>query len=143
MLLEAITRTAIGAYFAVYNKFGYGLLERPYVLALEIEMRDSGLKTCREFPIAVFYKGIVVGDYRADLLVERQLIIEVKAAPRIADAHERQLRNYLKSSRLEVGLLFNFGEKPDFRRFIHTNDRKGEWAAERPDRSTDVPTDLP
>ena len=108
---------------------GYGLLESAYVGALEIELRKAGLRVDREVPVAVEYDGAVVGTYRVDLLVEKKLIIEVKAGPAILDIHERQVRNYLKCSDLEVALLFLFGPKPQFRRFIHTNDRKAERMA--------------
>ena len=130
LLHEKVTRVAIGRFFCVYNRLGHGLLEAAYAGALEIELRKTGLKVAREFPVAIAYDGIILGNYRADLLLDSSVVIEVKATAAIADDHLRQLRNYLKCSSLEVGLLFNFGPRPEFRRMILTNDRK-------PDRVTD------
>lgn len=126
LLLEQLTRTCIGRFYLVYNHLGYGLLEAGYAGALEIELKKAGLHVDREVPVSVEYEGVIVGTYRVDLLVEKQLIIEVKTGPAVLDVHERQVRNYLKCSHLEVALLFLFGPKPAFRRFIHTNDRKHE-----------------
>jgi len=126
LLLEQLTRTSIGRFYKVYNRLGYGLLEGGYTGAIEIELRKAGLHVDREVPISVQYDGEVVGTYRIDLLVEKQLIIEVKTGPAILEVHERQVRNYLKCSDLEVALLLLFGPAPKFRRFIHTNDRKHE-----------------
>jgi len=116
----------IGRFYTVYTRLGYGLLENPYVGALEIELRRAGHEVAREVPIAARYDGIVVGSYRVDLLVDQQLIVEVKAEPCLTGVHERQLLNYLRCSDVEVGLVLCFGIQPQFKRFIHTRDRKGQ-----------------
>lgn len=124
LLHEDLTGKILGRCFKVYNRLGDGFIENPYVGALEHELRKAGLRVAREAPIAVEYDGVIVGSYRVDLLLEGVVILEAKAEERLTAQHERQLRNYLKASRLEVGILFNFGPKPEFRRCIHTNDRK-------------------
>lgn len=129
LLLEELTRKSIGRFYTVYNRLGYGLLEGGYTGALEIELRKAGLHVDREVPVSVRYDDTIVGTYRVDLLVEKQLVIEVKTGPAILDVHERQVRNYLKCSDLEVALLFLFGPTPKFRRYIYTNDRKDERTA--------------
>ena len=120
LLEEELTRQAIGAFYAVYNRLGYGFLENLYVAAMVIELERLGLKVVREAPIPATYDGILLGNYRADLLVNDRLIIEVKAASGASGVHERQLRNYLRCSDLEVGLLLVFGIKPEFRRVVHS-----------------------
>jgi GxxExxY protein len=122
---ELLTKEMIGAFFSVYDALGYGLLENPYVGALEVEFGERGLRSEREVPVAVEYKGRRVGFYRADLVVEERIIVEVKADPAVTSAHERQIRNYLRCSSYELGLLFVFGIKPEFRRFIHSRGYKG------------------
>ena len=124
LLLEDLTRKVIGSFFLVYAKLGDGLLENAYVGALDLSLTGKGLSVKREMPVAVHFDGVVVGNYRADLLVNEVLIVEVKTGPTITGAHERQLRNYLRCSEIEVGLILLFGPKPKFQRFIYTNDRK-------------------
>jgi GxxExxY protein len=121
---EGLTRSAIGAFYAVYNKLGYGFLEQVYVGGLVIELKRRGLHVEREVPTPVEYDGIVVGTYKVDVLVEHRLIIEVKAEAALTGVHERQLRNYLRCSQLELGLLFVFGIKPEFKRLISTREFK-------------------
>lgn len=124
LLLEDLTRKAIGGFYIVYSSLGYGLLENAYVGALFVQLTRMGLSVRREVPVDAFFEGVPVGHYRIDLLVNDQLIIEVKAGRMLSEDDERQLRNYLRCSRLEVGLLFLFGPKPKFRRFVYSNDRK-------------------
>lgn len=124
MLHEVITSQIIAAFYAVYNKLGYGFLEKVYQNALILELRKSGLKLQEQVPIQVCYEGRPVGEYFADLLIEDQVIVEIKAADSLTVAHENQLVNYLKATRLEVGLLLNFGPEPKFKRKIFTNARK-------------------
>ncbi len=124
MLHEEITSQIIAAFYAVYNKLGYGFLEKVYENALILELRKSGLKVQEQVPIQVCYEGQPIGEYFADLLVEDKVIVEVKAADALAQAHENQLLNYLKATRLEVGLVLNFGPEPQFKRKIFTNARK-------------------
>jgi GxxExxY protein len=124
MLHEEITRKIIKAFYIVYNKLGYGFLERVYQNAMLIELRKMGLRCESEKPVLVFYDDEVVGDYRADIIVEDCVIIENKATEYLCEEHEYQLINYLKATDIEVGLLLNFGKEPEFRRKIFTNDRK-------------------
>jgi len=124
MLHEDITKTIIKAYYKVYNTLGYGFLEKVYQKALLIELKKMGLESKEEVPIKVYYEGEKVGDYRADIIVEELVIIENKAQEVLAEENEFQLINYLKATEIEVGLLLNFGKKPEFKRKIFTNDRK-------------------
>lgn len=119
-----LTSAALGAFYRVYNKLGYGFLEAVYVNALAVELERSGRRVQRELPIEVMYDGVVVGHYRADIIVDGRLILEVKGDSHLAAGPERQLMNYLRCTELEVGLLLMFGIKPRFKRLIHTRDRK-------------------
>lgn len=123
-LHEEITETIIQAYYKVYNTLGYGFLEKVYHNALLIELRKMGLKCKSQYPIKVLYDNQPVGEYIADIIVEDCVIIENKAAEALIEEHEFQLINYLKATELEVGLLLNFGKKPEIKRKIFTNDRK-------------------
>jgi len=124
MLHKEKTDKIINAFYKVYNKLGYGFLGRVYQNALLIELRKMGLYCEIEKPVKVYYDGVLVGDYRADIVVENCIIIENKAAEFLAEEHEFQLINYLKATEIEVGLLLNFGKKPEFKRKIFTNNRK-------------------
>lgn len=130
LLHEDTTRPIVSRFFVVYNRLGYGFLESPYVNALAIELGKAGLRVTREQPVAIEYDGITIGTYRVDLMVQGKIIVEVKACASLLPEHERQVRNYLKCSSVEVGMLLNFGPKPDVRRFIFTNDRKRDGVAD-------------
>jgi len=119
-----LTKTIIKAFYNVYNTLGYGFLEKVYEKALWIELRKFELFVERQKPIHVFYEGELVGEYFADLVVNETVIIELKAAENLCEEHEYQLINYLKATDLEVGLLLNFGEKPQFKRKVFSNSRK-------------------
>jgi len=121
LLHEEITAEIIKAFYKVYNTLGYGFLEKVYENAMMIELRNLGLNVHRQFPIKVTYEKQLVGEYFADLLVEELIIVELKAAENLCVEHEYQLVNYLKATELEVGLLLNFGKKPQFKRKIFTN----------------------
>jgi len=124
MLHEEITDKIIKAYYKVYNTLGYGFLEKVYQKALLIELRNMGFDCEEEVPVKIYYNGQRVGDYRADIIVNDCVIIENKTAESLAEENEFQLINYLKATEIEVGLLLNFGKKPQFKRKIFTNDRK-------------------
>ena len=124
MLHEKISGAVLRAFYDVHNDLGFGFLEAVYTRALAVAMAESGLKFERHVPIPVWFRGAIVGDYRADFLVDRCVILELKVARALDDAHIAQLTNYLKATDLEVGLLLNFGTKPQFRRVFFTNDRK-------------------
>src|SRR5882757_3105161 len=111
-----ITDKIIRCFYDVYNKLGYGFLERVYENALLIELKEAGLSATNQFPIDVFYKNSKVGNYFADILVENKIIIELKAGDgTIIDEHGLQLVNYLRATNIEVGLLLFFGKKPQFK----------------------------
>ena len=130
-LFEEITREIIGAAFEVYKILGYGFLEKVYENALFIALRQMDVVIEQQAKIPVYFAGQIVGEYYADLLVENCVIVELKAAQSIASEHEAQLLNYLRATPYEVGLLLNFGPKPEFRRKAFDNDRKSTqtWKA--------------
>ena len=111
-------------YKKVYPQMGYGFLENVYENAMAYELRQMGLKVEQQAKIDVYYEGQIVGEYFADLLVEGKVIIELKAAKNLTDDHEAQLLNYMRATPYEVGLLLNFGPKPEFRRKAFDNERK-------------------
>jgi GxxExxY protein len=113
-----LTEQIIGAFYSVYNTLGYGFLEKVYVRALAIELGKIGLPVQLEKPMVVYYNDTIIGEYYADIIVCDCVIIEVKAAKHLNIDHEAQLLNYLKASRLEIGLLLNFGPKPEVKRRI-------------------------
>jgi len=125
-----ITEKILAAFYAVYSALGYGFLEKVYANALKIELEKRGLKVDQEFEIKVFYDGQVVGEYFADLIVANVVIVEIKAAKTLAQEHEAQLLNYLKATPYEVGLLINFGPKPEQKRRSFDNNRKEWWLAQ-------------
>ncbi|HJZ94485.1 MAG TPA: GxxExxY protein [Gemmataceae bacterium] len=114
-----LTEQIIKAYYKVYNTLGYGFLEKVYQNAMVIELRKRGLDVVPQASIQVFYEGEVVGEYFADVLVNGLVILEFKAYTALIRDHGTQLINYLKASRLDVGLLFNFGPKPEFQRRVY------------------------
>ena len=118
------TEKIIQAFYKVYNTLGYGFLEKVYQNALLIELRRMGFECKSQSPIIVYYEVFPVGDYFADIIVDDCIIIENKAAESLVEQNEFQLINYLKATDIEVGLLLNFGKKPEFKRKIFTNDRK-------------------
>lgn len=124
LLHSDVTEKVIKAFYHVYNTLGYGFLEKVYENALTAALRKQGLDPLQQIPIKVFFEGLLVGEYFADVQVNGCVIVEVKAASEISDAHEAQLLNYLKATRVEVGLLLNFGPRAEFRRKLLTNDRK-------------------
>lgn len=120
-LIEAdLTRSAIGAFYAVYNALGFGFLEHLYVMALERELIARGHRVAREVWVTVYYKGEELGKQRLDMVVDDVLVIECKSTDRLAPSASRQLFNYLRATNLKVGLLFHFGpEKAEFKRVVH------------------------
>ena len=123
-LHQDTTEKIIEAYYKVYNTLGYGFLEKVYHNAMLIELRRMGFECKSQYPITVFYAVFAVGDYFADILVDECVIIENKASEALCELDEFQLINYLKATSIEIGLLLNFGKKPEFKRKIFSNDRK-------------------
>jgi len=124
LLHKELTDIIIACFYKVYNDLGYGFLERVYQNALYFALIDEGLQCEVEKQIKVYHNGRIVGDYRADLLVENCVLLELKSSEELNLANEKQLINYLKATEIEVGLLLNFGKRPQFRRKIFTNDNK-------------------
>jgi GxxExxY protein len=125
-----LTEKIIGAFYAVYSGLGYGFLENVYRKALLIELGSRGMEAKDEVPIKVYYAGRQVGEYFADLIVNDLIILEIKAVKNLAGEHEAQLLNYLKATPYEVGLLLNFGPKPETKRRSFDNIRKEWWIAQ-------------
>jgi GxxExxY protein len=119
-----LTRVILGGFYDVYNQLGHGFLESVYESALEIDLRGAGVAVKRQEETKVFFRGNCVGRFIADLIVDDQVIVELKAMRAISSTHEAQLLNLLKSTRLEVGLLLNFGLKPEFKRLVYSNSNK-------------------
>ena len=117
-LYSDITEAIIKCYYKVYNKLGYGFLEKVYERAMLIELSNEKFSCLQQCPVDVYYGLSKVGFYMADIIVEGKIIIEIKAAENLSEAHEAQLTNYLKATEMEVGLLLNFGKKPAFKRRV-------------------------
>lgn len=124
MLHEEVTGKAIGMFYKVYNDLGYGFLEMVYENALAMKLRQIGLNVQQQAPILVYYEGTIIGKYKADILVNGCVMLELKTVESIAPEHLAQLLNYLKATQIEVGLILNFGPTPQFKRLMLTNDRK-------------------
>ena len=124
ILYKELSYKVIGLAMRVHSGLGHGFLEKVYENALVLELRKLGLRAEQQKRVPVFYDEQLVGDYFADIIVENAVVLELKAADAIAPEHEAQLINYLKGTEIEVGLLLNFGPKPQFVRKIFTNDKK-------------------
>jgi GxxExxY protein len=119
-----ITEKIIGVYFSVYNELGFGFLESVYQSAMEVALTEQGFDVGQQVAIPVWFHNRQIGDYRADLVVDGCVLLELKAAKSLELAHEAQLLNYLRATQFEVGLLLNFGPKPEFKRKVFDNTRK-------------------
>jgi GxxExxY protein len=119
-----LTEVIIGTFYEVYNELGHGFLESVYENALAMALREKGLRVEQQLATTVFFRQRHVGYFYADLVVEGLVILELKAAKAMEPAHFAQLMNYLKATQLEVGLVLNFGPKPEFKRLAFDNDRK-------------------
>ena len=121
---KELTDKIINVFYSVYGELGFGFLEKVYHNAMLIELRNNGFFCESQKRIKVFYKNNDVGEYYADIVVDNSLILELKASESLVSEHEQQLINYLRATEIEVGLLLNFGKKPEVRRKLFTNDRK-------------------
>lgn len=119
-----LTEQIIGVFYDVYNELGYGFLESTYSEAMLIALQDAGLSASREVSVPVWFRGRKAGQYFADLLVNECVLLELKTARTIESAHEAQLLHYVRATDIEVGLLLNFGVRPQFRRLLFDNARK-------------------
>lgn len=119
LLEEDLTYRIQGCVFEVFRQLGHGFLEKVYEQALLLELTQAGLSAKAQCPLRVYYKGTVVGEYCADIIVEGRVLLELKAQEKLVSAHEAQLLNYLKATGLHVGLLINFWHpKAEVRRFV-------------------------
>jgi GxxExxY protein len=118
-----LTEKIIGVFCDVYTELGYGFLESTYAAAMIVALQQCGLTVAREVAVPVRFRGRKIRPYFADLIVERHVLLELKAACSIEPAHEAQLLHYLRATNIEIGLLLNFGLQPQFRRLIFDNDR--------------------
>ncbi len=121
---KKLTETIIQVFYKVYNKLGYGFLEKVYEKAMMIEFDLKNLPAVSQSAIKVLYANQIIGEYYADILVDSRVIVEIKASKSLKTEHEAQLLNYLKATEIEVGLLLNFGPKPEIRRKVFDNKKK-------------------
>jgi len=119
-----ITQKIIGVFYEVYNELGHGFLESVYHRSLLLALQSVGLNVSSRVDIPVWFRGSEVGHFQADILVEQCVLLELKAARTLESAHRAQLLNYLRATEIEVGLLLNFGEKPEVKRLIFDNSKK-------------------
>jgi GxxExxY protein len=119
-----ITDKILAVFYEVYNELGYGFLESVYHRSLVLALKSVGLNVSSKVPIPVWFRGTRVGRFEADILVEGCVLLELKAARMLDSSHRAQLLNYLRATEIEVGLLLNFGEKPEFKRVIFDNLKK-------------------
>ena len=121
---QKTTEKIIKVFYNVYSKLGYGFLEKIYENAMMIDLKRERIHAISQSPIKVFYDGKILGEYFADILIEDEVIVEIKAAKKLTVEHEAQLLNYLKATDIEVGLLLNFGPKPEIKRKVFDNNKK-------------------
>jgi GxxExxY protein len=121
---ENLTQEIIKIYYEIYNELGYGFLEKVYQNSFYLALKAAGFDVEAQVKINVWFRGKVVGEYFADLLVDDTVIIELKAHENLLPEHESQLVNYLRGTDKEVGLLFNFGPKLSFKRKVYDNEFK-------------------
>jgi GxxExxY protein len=122
--LEGISHRLVGVFYEVYNELGYGFLESVYDESFAIALTESGIVYRRQASIPVLFRGTPVGFFKADFIVEAEVVLELKSAQTIDKAHVSQLLNYLRASNLEVGYVLNFGPKARFQRLAFSNARK-------------------
>ena len=124
LLHGELTDRIIGEFFQVHHELGFGFVESVYSRAMAIALSQAGLRVEREVPISVYFRGVEVGFFRADAVVESLILLEFKVGEVLDPHSEPKVLNYLRATRLEVALVLHFGPKPAFKRLILTNDRK-------------------
>jgi GxxExxY protein len=124
LLHKEISKPILQVFYDVCNHLGYGFLEKVYQNAMYFELKSQGYKVEAQKQIKVYFKNQLVGEFYADLLIEDTIIVELKVCEYLISSHVAQLMNYLKATQIEVGLVLNFGETPDFKRLVYTNNRK-------------------
>ena len=123
-----LTQKIIGIFYEVYNELGHGFLESVYEAALEVALTAKGLSVLRQIEVPVWFRGKKIGDFSADMPVDKCVLLELKAGRALDPAHEAQLLNYLRATEIEVGMLFSFGVRPEFKRMAFDNARKQRGA---------------
>jgi GxxExxY protein len=124
LIEEQLTHSVIGAFYAVYNTLGFGVLEQVYMSALERELRSRGHAVGREVYVPVIYNGEEIARQRIDMIIDRRLLVEAKSTQELHKSAKRQVYNYLRATRIQVGLLLHFGPEPCFYRLVSS--RAGE-----------------
>lgn len=119
-----LTEKIIHTFYDVYNELGFGFLESVYEEAMAVALGEAGVRVARQVSLPVYFRGRKVRDFRADIIVDELVLLELKSSRTLESAHEAQLLHYLKSTNVEIGLLVNFGHRPQFRRLIFDNRRK-------------------
>lgn len=119
-----LTKQIIGVFYEVYNELGHGFLESVYQKSLILALTEAGLVVHSPIDIPVYFRGHQVGAFEADVLIEKCVLLELKAAHSIHSSHQAQLLNYLRATDIEIGVLLNFGVKPEFKRLVYDNLRK-------------------
>ena len=119
-----LTQKIIGVFYEVYNELGAGFLESVYQKSLALALETAGLAVCCRVDIPVWFRGHQVGHFEGDLLVEKCVLLELKATRALDSSHQAQLLNYLRATGIEVGLLLNFGPKPEFKRLAFDNSKR-------------------
>ena len=135
---DPLTEKIIGVFYEVYNELGFGFLESVYREAMLIALREAGLKVEAEVPVPVSFRGVLVGMFRADLVVDGRVVVELKTAESLARRMRPQVLHYLRASVMEVGLVMNFGPGASFRRIELQNLRKKRISADAPQLSQGV-----
>jgi len=121
---EQLTGKIIEIFFEVYNELGHGFLESVYENSTRLALTEAGLFVPPKKELKVWFRGVIVGTFEPDMIVENAVILELKSSRAIDPAHEAQLLNYLRATEVEVGLLLNFGPKPEVKRMVFDNERK-------------------
>jgi len=120
-----LSQKIIKVFYDVHNELGYGFSEKVYQKAYAIALRQDGMKVDEQIPIKVYFRGQLVGEFFADMIINDLILLELKAAEAIIEEFEAQLLNYLKSTEIEVGYVMNFGKSASFKRKVFDNELKG------------------
>lgn len=124
---DEVTERIIGVFYDVYNELGHGFLESVYREGMRVALVQAGLNVRTEMPIQVRFRGELIGVFRADIVVNEAVLVELKTCEALIAEHGSQTLNYLRATQLEVALLMNFGPQPRFKRFAMDNEKK-RWA---------------
>ena len=119
-----LTEQIIGIFYEAYNELGFGFLEKVYEEAMVVALREHGIAVQQQVSIPVWFHGQTIGSYDADLVANGVVLLELKACGALDSSHEAQLLHYLRSTEIEVGLLLNFGPRPQVKRLAFDNERK-------------------